>query len=250
MKKEKVSEKQGSTSNDFFYKLSLKSSFKKDLLDFRSKYGIEKDGYDVQKSKDGYFHEMAFFFLNKKESDKEHNSDIEALANKYKVPANLYFDFKLFLIVDHNSQSYLERTTRLPDKRYGFELSSEDSPHEEEWRKTGRPFVKLLISENWTVNGLTIFLKQHEKIIKSFFDKNKQINDKRDRKLTKLLRDETIYNLWQKSIEELNLMSKKSYPDKYKEDAISLILKNKYGHETSPSAVKKTAQRQIKLRDN
>lgn len=248
MKKE--IEKQRSASNDFFYKLSLKSSFKKDLLDFRAKYGIEKDGYDVQNSKDGYFHEMAFFFLNKKESDKQHNQDIKVLADKYNVPANLFFDFKLFLIIDHTSQSYIERTSRLPEKRYGFELSSEDSSTEGEWRKTGRPFVKLLISENWTVNGLVMFLKQHEKIIKGFLDKNKQLNDKRDRETVNLFRDDLIYNLWRTPIEDLREMSKKQYPDKYKEDAISTILKNEYGLKVKPATVKKTAERQVKLRDN
>lgn len=245
---EKTDKRLDNDSHDFFYLLSINNTFKKDLANFRKKYHIETAGYDFNPSSE----EVLGNFINLVSRNAEtHDKDIHTLAKKYQVPANLMLHFKLFLILNQDSPIVQDNMNRLPEKNFAIDFSDDNSQTEEEWKISGRPYIKILISENWSLFGVKTFLIKNEKVIKKFFATHGQLPKRRSRKLSKLERDEIIWKLWQLPLEELRLMSKQEkYRIKYKQDAISFILKDTNGFVVSSDAVKKIAQRQANLRDN
>lgn len=239
------------TTYDFFYLLSIQATFQIDIKNFRIKYGIRESGYDFDREADIMHYEQIDFFTKNPDLVYSYKTDVEALAHKYQVPANLSSRFLLFLQLDHTTDDFLVSLANSVNQIYALDYSTNDKyPIEEIWKTSGRSYVKLLISENWSVSGLESFLKRHETLIKSFFNKNGQLLAKKNRKRSNLERDEIIWKLWRLTLAELNEMNIETYHIKYKERAISAILKSEYDYKVSPEAVKKTAERQAGLRDN
>ncbi len=234
------------TTYDFFYGLSIDASFKKDARNFRKKYGLKKSGYSFENDFLGWEKDLADFMKNNSDLSSSYWSDRKLLEEKYKVPINLLQYFYHFLIFKH-TRDYLKGISRRKNKNYSIVFSGMKYTDEEAWQDSGKPYIKLLIAENWSMNSIIKFLKSYKNRMNDFFI-SKQIPQINERKKKNHVRDDLIWKFNKKPLRELNEIAQSNFT--YKNYAISKILKEQFGYAISFEAVKKIIQRQGKIRDN
>ncbi|HEY4515583.1 MAG TPA: hypothetical protein VJH67_00110 [Candidatus Paceibacterota bacterium] len=229
----------------FFEKLDKNKLFQIKIRNIRAGFGIEIDGYNSLK--DG------FGWLLKKESwdedmFKKNDVDYQKLQSFNKAKQNLIGDFKIPLSFVEFLESKIVFSDKVLKKyflpnNFGCLLiesrfQDQEFNPEEYWKKSGEPYVKLLIHKGASRDSVKEYISKNWKKIEKIIGKEVRI-----RKRPMSERDGLIFDFSKKSNEALGI---KQY-EKSRDIVIARLMKENGFSEVTAEIVRKVVSLQKKL---
>lgn len=233
--------KETDKAEELFYKTALNTKFQQDLRVYRKKFDMPENGFQSKEDVENWLKTME----KSKDLKKYPLGYVQEQVNilkKYRLPLTLHTLLEEYIWTNNKFKAY----PRTPYFGCDIELPWLPDSKEEMWRKSGQPFVKLLIFGGATQRDVLRYIQKSWGFINKLLNEQAGKPIKRIRKTTEKKRDELIFQLSKMPKQELEKrLGEKAF---YKEMAIRKLLLRDYGIEVNSDHIKQIVAHQRKLR--